>query len=482
MAEAALHLLPHLFMPHDDDHHRDSHHHQHDDGLGDSCKLIALGFLTAFAIDRFAGGRKKKPAETAVPAMEASVAGDATERDGAGVADDHAAQGGVDNDTVVAESPSTPTTEATVAIEATARDGEGTANERTSVGDVEKESVAAESPAPAAITSGGPTSAGDGDKEVVASAPPDAEHNIDRKAKTDPAAAGIPAVDSAVTPVKETIDVADECVSTAASTTTQAGDEESAITAVISSPPAPATAVATTAKDGESEMTEASNSATAGEANSSIDPGTTGASTGQVGEVPPATSGEQEERPRESALSSGAEYSAATAVLASAHLRTGAAELASGDEVSISKPLPNEEKQPQENSVHLAEAEGSAPPSESTKSVEPSKPSELADSARSTEPAQSAECTDTAAEPATPEPPISSLESAAEAPEEPKADATDTVVATPSSESVVHEPELTLYGNPRTPAAVPKESAPIANGLEQDDTSSGQSSGACLVR
>lgn len=479
MAEAALHLLPHLFMPHDDDHHHgDSHHHQHNDGLGDSCKLIALGFLAAFAIDRFAGGKKKNPSETAVPAMEASVAGDPTDRDGAGVADDHAALGGVDIDAVVAESPSTPATEAAVVIEATARDGQETANERTLVGDVEKD-AAAESSAPATITSEGMKCAGDGDKEVDASAPPDDEHNIDRKAETDPAAAGIPATDTAVTPATETIDAANGCVSADASTTTKTSDEEPAVTL---SPPALAAAVATTAKDGESGVTEESNSATAGEANSSVDPGTAGTSAEQVGEVPPATSEEQEEPPRESALSSGVEYSAATAVLASAHLRTGAAELASGDEVSISKPLPNEEKQPQENSEHLAEAEESARPSESTISVEPSKPSVPADSARNTEPAQSAECTDATAESATPEPPVSSLETTEEAPEEPKSVATDTAAVTPSKESVVHEPELTLYGNPRTPAAAPKESAPIANGSDQNDTSSEQLSGACLIR
>ena len=172
MAEAALHLLPYLFMPHDD-HHGDSHHHQHNDGLGDSCKLIALGFLAAFAIDRFAGGKKKKPSETAVPAMEASVASDATERDGVGVVDDHAAVGGVDNDAVVAESPSTPATEAAMVVEATVRDGQETANELTLAGDVEKD--------PVAITSEGMTCAGDGDKEVDASAPRDDEHNIDRK-------------------------------------------------------------------------------------------------------------------------------------------------------------------------------------------------------------------------------------------------------------------------------------------------------------
>ncbi|CAM9818788.1 unnamed protein product [Scytosiphon promiscuus] len=52
MAEAALHLLPHLFMPHHDD------DHGHGDGhkpLGDACTLIAVGFLAAFAIDRFVG-------------------------------------------------------------------------------------------------------------------------------------------------------------------------------------------------------------------------------------------------------------------------------------------------------------------------------------------------------------------------------------------------------------------------------------------
>lgn len=61
MAEAALHLLPHLFMPHDhgdhggDHHHHDEHGHSVRDALGDSCTLIAVGFLTAFAIDRFIG-------------------------------------------------------------------------------------------------------------------------------------------------------------------------------------------------------------------------------------------------------------------------------------------------------------------------------------------------------------------------------------------------------------------------------------------
>lgn len=467
MAEAALHLLPHLFMPHDDhDHHGDSHHQQHNDGLGDSCKLIALGFLVAFAIDRFAGGKKKKkkPSGTAVPAIEAPVAGDATERDGAGVVDDHADLGDVDNDAVVAESPSTPATEAAVVIEAT---------ERTLVGDVEKDSVD-DTPAPAAITSEGLACVGDGDKEVDASALRDDEHNVE--VKTDPASACIPAIDSAVTSATETIDTTDGCVSAAASTMTKTGDEEPAVT---SSPPDLTAAVSTTAKDGESRVTEASNNATAGEANSSVDPGTTGINAKQVGEVPPVTPGEQEERPRESPLSSGAEESAATAVLASANLRTGAAEHASGDQVSISKPLSNEERQPRENAVHLAEVEKSARPSESTKFVESSKPSAPADSARNTEPAQSAGCTNATVESTTSEPPVSSVETTAEAPEEPKSDATDTIVVTPSTESVVHEPELTLYGNPRTPAATPKEIAPITNGSDHNDTSSGELSGAC---
>lgn len=57
MAEAALHLLPHLFMPHHghDDKHHDGNGHN---GLGDACTLIAVGFLAAFAIDRFFSARQ----------------------------------------------------------------------------------------------------------------------------------------------------------------------------------------------------------------------------------------------------------------------------------------------------------------------------------------------------------------------------------------------------------------------------------------
>lgn len=64
MAEAALHLLPHLFMPHGDAHHDDrgggdSHHHDHGHNekhdTVDTFSLIALGFLATFAIDRFVG-------------------------------------------------------------------------------------------------------------------------------------------------------------------------------------------------------------------------------------------------------------------------------------------------------------------------------------------------------------------------------------------------------------------------------------------
>ncbi|CAM9879696.1 unnamed protein product, partial [Hapterophycus canaliculatus] len=51
MAEAALHLLPHLFMPHHDDDH--GNHGDVHKPLGDACTLIAVGFLAAFAIDRF---------------------------------------------------------------------------------------------------------------------------------------------------------------------------------------------------------------------------------------------------------------------------------------------------------------------------------------------------------------------------------------------------------------------------------------------
>lgn len=56
MAEAALHLLPHLFMPHDshgdNDHHGSDHGHGHH---GSTYALIALGFLATFAVDRFVG-------------------------------------------------------------------------------------------------------------------------------------------------------------------------------------------------------------------------------------------------------------------------------------------------------------------------------------------------------------------------------------------------------------------------------------------
>ena len=55
MAEAALHLLPHLFMPHHDHDKHDSH-----GGLGDACTLIAVGFLAAFAIDRFFSARQQQ--------------------------------------------------------------------------------------------------------------------------------------------------------------------------------------------------------------------------------------------------------------------------------------------------------------------------------------------------------------------------------------------------------------------------------------
>lgn len=55
MAEAALHLLPHLFMPKHD--HGDGGPHE---GLGSACTLIALGFLAAFAIDRFGGVRQRQ--------------------------------------------------------------------------------------------------------------------------------------------------------------------------------------------------------------------------------------------------------------------------------------------------------------------------------------------------------------------------------------------------------------------------------------
>ena len=67
MAEAALHLLPHLFLPphdggahgdekHGDHHHGDSRHHEEQGGV-DAYTLIAVGFLAAFAIDRFVGAR-----------------------------------------------------------------------------------------------------------------------------------------------------------------------------------------------------------------------------------------------------------------------------------------------------------------------------------------------------------------------------------------------------------------------------------------
>lgn len=56
MAEAALHLLPHLFMPHGShDHHGNDHGGGHHGPLVDTYALIALGFLATFAIDRFVG-------------------------------------------------------------------------------------------------------------------------------------------------------------------------------------------------------------------------------------------------------------------------------------------------------------------------------------------------------------------------------------------------------------------------------------------
>ncbi len=55
MAEAALHLLPHLFMP---KHHGEASGGDGHEGLADACTLIAAGFLAAFAIDRFGGVRQ----------------------------------------------------------------------------------------------------------------------------------------------------------------------------------------------------------------------------------------------------------------------------------------------------------------------------------------------------------------------------------------------------------------------------------------
>eukprot|EP00903_Cladosiphon_okamuranus_P020521 g18838.t1 len=82
MAEAALHLLPHLFMPHHG--HDDKHPHDGHGGLGDACTLIAVGFLAAFAIDRFfsarqhqqqrAHGENNGGAETAVAHAAAETA------------------------------------------------------------------------------------------------------------------------------------------------------------------------------------------------------------------------------------------------------------------------------------------------------------------------------------------------------------------------------------------------------------------------
>lgn len=57
MAEAALHLLPHLFAPHHGHGHGHEGEHHDEQGFVDTFMLIAAGFLATFAIDRF-GGRK----------------------------------------------------------------------------------------------------------------------------------------------------------------------------------------------------------------------------------------------------------------------------------------------------------------------------------------------------------------------------------------------------------------------------------------
>ena len=145
MAESALHLLPHLFLPHGGG---DSHHHHEHDGLGRTCELIALGFLAAFAIDRFVGGKKTKKAGSGGPGHAASVAespasaaaeAEGSARDVAGAAEGSAAAGALENDTggAVTESPNSVPSAATDSLERTPAGGEDEVEEVVADGDVD---------------------------------------------------------------------------------------------------------------------------------------------------------------------------------------------------------------------------------------------------------------------------------------------------------------------------------------------------------
>ncbi|CAN0185904.1 unnamed protein product [Ectocarpus sp. 8 AP-2014] len=85
MAEAALHLLPHLFLP---KHDHDDHGHE---SLADACTLIAVGFLAAFAIDRFVGVRQQRQNGAAGAGAAAAAPAEGKEEAAAVAAAAHAA-------------------------------------------------------------------------------------------------------------------------------------------------------------------------------------------------------------------------------------------------------------------------------------------------------------------------------------------------------------------------------------------------------
>ncbi|CAM9804760.1 unnamed protein product [Ectocarpus sp. 4 AP-2014] len=86
MAEAALHLLPHLFLPKHD--HDDNGH----ESLANACTLIAVGFLAAFAIDRFVGVRQQRQqGAAAAPAEGKEEAAAGTQEEATAVAQEEAA-------------------------------------------------------------------------------------------------------------------------------------------------------------------------------------------------------------------------------------------------------------------------------------------------------------------------------------------------------------------------------------------------------
>lgn len=220
MAEAALHLLPHLFMPHDahDDHghHGSDHGHGHGhDHHANTYSLIALGFLATFAVDRYVGRsvvhtRASAAAAAAVVASVSLKEGVAS-ADGGTIADDHRGRHSssdgstatnTEGDLSSTETPETEVTSATASAStadpSTQRENQPPADEATAVVEAQEQQAPVATVRTGSSAAADTVSAGAVADEALPSVPPRANTSPD----IDEAAVATPVKSSPETTTK----------------------------------------------------------------------------------------------------------------------------------------------------------------------------------------------------------------------------------------------------------------------------------------